>query len=180
MDRHQENYSQIEKEGLSIVFGVKRFHQFLYGRKFILLTDHKPLVNLFTSNKHLPTMTGHRIQRWAITLMAYQFKIRYRKTSDHSNAAISRLPIGPDTNFDSEEETCFHISFEDFSIKYDIKKYFKADTNLRTVYNFVKNGWPNQLSPQQADLKPLFSRRNNSNPQSPVLFRNRQHPCHHI
>ena len=39
----EKKYSQLEKEGLAIVFAVKRFHQYLFGQHFIILSDHKPL-----------------------------------------------------------------------------------------------------------------------------------------
>ena len=47
-------YSQIDKEALAIVFGVKRFHQFLFGRKFAIVSDHKPLQYLLSEDKAIP------------------------------------------------------------------------------------------------------------------------------
>lgn len=43
----QQNYAQIEKELFAILFGCTRFHQFVYGSRVLVETDHKPLVSLF-------------------------------------------------------------------------------------------------------------------------------------
>ena len=55
----QRRYSQIQKEALSLVYALKKFHQFLYGRKFIVVTDHKPLVTLFAPDKGTPAMAAN-------------------------------------------------------------------------------------------------------------------------
>ena len=92
------NYSQIQKEALSIVFALRKFHHFLHGRKFILVTDHKPLFLLFGPAKATPQLVANRLSRWALMLRQYEYKVEYRKTSDHGNAdALSRLPAGPDS-----------------------------------------------------------------------------------
>ena len=59
----QRRYSQIQKEALSLAYALKKFHQFLYGRKFIVVTDHKPLVTLFAPDKGTPAMAANRLAR---------------------------------------------------------------------------------------------------------------------
>ena len=100
----QKRYPQIQKEALSIIFALKKFHQFLYGRKFILVTDHKPLISMFGPNTATPVLAANRLARWSLMLSQYNYTIEYRPTKQHGNAdALSRLPAGPDLSFDGEE-----------------------------------------------------------------------------
>ena len=77
---------------MSIIFGVKKFNRFLHGRTFILQTDHKPLLTIFGSKKGIPTHTANRLQRWAVTLLNYQFKMEHVSSKKLGHAdALSRL-----------------------------------------------------------------------------------------
>ena len=87
----EKNYGQLEKEALSLIYHVKKFHQYLYGRKF---TDHKLLTSIFGSKKGVPSLAAARLQRWALLLSAYDYEIQFKPTKSHSNAdGLSRLPL---------------------------------------------------------------------------------------
>ena len=93
----EKNYAQLEKEALSLVslvFGVRKFHQYLYGRPFTLYTDHQPLTTIFGPKRGVPPLAAARMQRWALILSAYDYQIQFKPTKAHANAdGLSRLPV---------------------------------------------------------------------------------------
>lgn len=94
----EKKYSQLEREALAIVFMMKKYHKYLYGRKFTIFSDHNLLQFIF-GEKKLNSATGARVQRWSLFLSQYDYNIEYRKASRMGNAdALSRLPIQSKTN----------------------------------------------------------------------------------
>ncbi|XP_053229110.1 uncharacterized protein K02A2.6-like, partial [Podarcis raffonei] len=90
----ERNYSQIDKEGLAIVKGVKKFHDFLYGWPFTVVTDHKPLLGLFAPEKQTPQVLSPRVLRWSIFLASYQYALIHRpgKAMGHADALSRGWP----------------------------------------------------------------------------------------
>ena len=89
----ETNYAQIECEALAIIFAVKKFHQYLYGRHFVLVTDHRPLCKILGHNQGVPSLAAARMQRWALILSAYQYTLQHIPGSQNQCAdCMSRLP----------------------------------------------------------------------------------------
>jgi len=90
----QQNYSPLEKEAFSIIFGLKRFRQHLCGHLFTILTDRRPLLTLLGPQKPVPVHAAALLQRWALILASYNYRIKYRGTVTHADAdSKSRLPL---------------------------------------------------------------------------------------
>lgn len=90
----ERNYSQICREGLAIIFAVNRFHDYLYGIRFTLVTDCKPLASIFHENKAIPSMASNRLQRWAVILSAYNYQVKCISSKHNCVAdSLSRIPI---------------------------------------------------------------------------------------
>lgn len=112
LTKTERNYSQIEKEALGLVFGVVKFHEYLFGRKFTLITDHKPLLKILGLKTGVPTLAAARMQRWSLILAAYTYEIQYKPSKQHGNAdALSRLPI-PDSSLPNSNSV-YRVSYLD-------------------------------------------------------------------
>nr|XP_029711617.1 uncharacterized protein K02A2.6-like [Aedes albopictus] len=94
LNRTQQAYLHVDKEAYAIIFGVKKFFQFLYGRRFVLVTDNQAVTKIFGEHKGLPVMSALRMQHYATYLQSFDYEIRFRKSANHANAdALSRIPL---------------------------------------------------------------------------------------
>ena len=158
----EKKYSQLEKEGLAIVFGVKKFHQYLYGRKFVVHSDHKPLQFLFKEDKPVPTMASARIQRWALTLSAYDYRIVFRAGKENSNAdGLSRLPLreSPSSVPVPGDTVLMMEALSDMGSAVSaatIKSWTDRDPVLSRVRRMVLHGWQPQKG---VDFQPYEQRK---------------------
>ena len=75
----ETRYSTIERECLALVWAVKRLDPYLYGREFVLETDHQPL--LFFNRSRI---NNDGIMRWALSLQIYRYRVRVVKGSDNA------------------------------------------------------------------------------------------------
>ena len=115
----EKRYSQLDKEALALIHGVKKFHSYIYGRKFTLISDHKPLQHILGEKKGVPQMASARLQRWALQLGAYEYHIQYKPGKENSVAdALSRLPLPdcPDTVPQPGETICLIESLQETPI----------------------------------------------------------------
>ena len=104
LSKAEKNYAQIQREALAIVYGIQKFRQYLLGRKFHLITDHKPLLTIFHPSKGIPETAASRLQRWAIILSAYEYDVQYKPSGKHANAdGLSRLPLNNTEKDDKDD-----------------------------------------------------------------------------
>lgn len=165
------NYSQLDKEALAIVFGVTKHHQYLYGRKFLLRSDHQALSYILGKNKGIPVTAASRLQRYAVKLAAYDYDIAFVRSEQNSVAdALSRLPLagtgggaGGGGRARCEDDECSYLSFVQDSLPVSfnqIKAEMAKDPLLGKINGYVMFGWPS--SHVEAEAEKPFARRKDS------------------
>ena len=143
----EANYVQIEKEGLALIFGVKKFHKYLYGT---LVTDHKPLLAILGSIKIC--------QHWllqdysgGLSFCLVQYDLEFRPTGQHCNADdFSRLPrmsqAGEEEELEFAATACNSLQLEMLppSTK-DLQQATAKDSVLGLVLRHTREGWPQEV-----------------------------------
>lgn len=100
LSKTEENYSTIEKELLAIVWACKYFRPYLFGRKFTLFTDHKPLT--YTFNMKEP---NSKLIRWKLFLAEYDYEIKYKPGKQNLVAdSLSRLVPNEEINISEQSD----------------------------------------------------------------------------
>ena len=161
LSKTERSYSQIDREALAIVWSVKKFHTYLYGRHFELLTDHQPLVSIFNPSKSLPAMTTARLQQYAVFLAGHQYSICYRNTHDPRNAdGLSRLPYGSPHADDAE--TAVDVFYAQLAeplpvTAKELRHSTRCDPVSAEVTQYVHHGWP--AACPKPEKKPFWTRR---------------------
>ena len=168
----EQNYAQLEKGALGLVFGVKRFHPYLFGRTFTLVTDHQPLMTILGPNTGIPSLAAARLQRWGIVLSAYQYDIEFKRTEAHGNAdGLSRLLLpgaGTDELTVADVDVFNIAQIEALLVTVNqLGQATRRDEDLSQVWQYVLFGWPDVV-PER--LKPYSFRRDELTVQGNVLM----------
>ena len=174
----QANYSNIERETLALVFGIQRFHTYLFGNQFDVETDHKPL-EMITRKPLRCAPPG--LQRLLIKIQGYDFDVRYKPgKSMIISDALSRMP-NPDKNQDVQldvnvEEINSHIDLIFFAQKKrdELQHETSRDPTLRALWKVVTNGWPDTIKEVPTEVRTFWPYRDEIGVSNGVLFKGNQ------
>ena len=99
-------YSQTEREALAIVWACEKFHMFLQGKDFVMVTDHKPLETIYSPKSKPPA----RIERWALRMQPYRFKVVYKPGPQNAADSLSRLTLNPPASLYYRDDHIYYIA----------------------------------------------------------------------
>lgn len=169
----ERRYAQIEKELLAQVFGMEHNHQYVYGRKVILWTDHKPLVSI--TQKPL-TAAPKRLQRLLLRLQQYDYEIRYKPGREMVLAdTLSRAYLDNHKPSSTEVEV-EHIHAAQFlpipehQLK-ELQKETASDATLQVLKNVILDGFPDSKEELPASVHPYFSIRDELSVVDGIVFK---------
>lgn len=168
----EQNYSQIEKEMLSIVFACTKFNFYTYGRKIRVVNDHKPLLGIIKKDIH--KIASAKLQRMRIKLLNYDIELEYApgKTIQLADY-LSRYMINCD---DSDEDKNITQAILTINVSDERKNQMQKETEndevLKIVKEYCKKGWPTDKKKCPEPLRYLFKLKNEIILEDDLLFYN--------
>jgi transposase InsO family protein len=169
----QQNYAQIEKEMLAIVFGCHKFHDYIYGLTHILVeTDHKPLESILKKPLH---SAPARLQRMILSIQKYPLHVTYKPGKELLIAdTLSRSPL-PDlanelefTNYNINILHTLPITENKLT---ELKQNTLTDRTLTDLVHTVKNGWPELKQNAPIGAHPFWNYRDEITYHHGILFK---------
>ena len=170
----EKNYQNLEHEAQAAVWGMEKFHYFLYGRKFILQTDQKPLVSIF--RKHMIDVSP-RIQR--ITIRAWQYDFVPQHIPGRNNVisdALSRItPLEfQDSNAEKDILAVNFLQYSSIKEKErdEVLQETNKDKELQSLKRYISTGWPAKRSQIPVFLHPYWNFRDELMIENSILMKN--------
>lgn len=153
----EQRYAQIEKECLAIVFATERFHQYTFGRKTIVTSDHKPLESIFV--KPL-CKAPKRIQAMLLKLLQYDLQVVYKRgaelyIADMLSRAHPELKPNQKDPF-SNINAVSHLRVSTKTAK-ALKDATAVDETMRDLKDVIFRGWPEHKEDVSVQVAPYFS-----------------------
>ena len=146
---------------MATIWGMEKFHYFLYGKEFTLETDWKPLVSIY--KKHMVRISP-RIQRLVVRSFPYQpFNVRYRKGVEIPIAdALSRvtpLPMEEDgIQLPTIAVNLVTVNIPYISNKLDIiHEETRKDPTIKLLMHYISIGWPCECRRLPQELHPCWN-----------------------
>ena len=170
----EKNYQNLEREAQAAVWGMEKFHYFLYGRKFILQTDQKPLVSIF--RKHMIDVSP-RIQR--ITIRAWQYDFEPQHIPGRINVIADSLSRVTPLEFQDSntEKDILAVNFLQYSSieereRDEMLQETNKDEELQSLKHYISTGWPAKRSQIPVSLHPYWNFRDELTVESGILMKN--------
>ena len=178
------NYSNIERECLAIVHGIQRFHHYLYGRSFTIISDHKPLQVFLHKPLH---SAPPQIQRMMTKIQGYDFKI--------TDVPGPKLIISDTLSRMPNPNSCVHVSIdehvdeitidecEDISIdllnfsptkQAEIRHLTSTNPVMKTLSEIIHGGWPENIKDLPVDVRTYWSFRDELSMQNGIILKGNQ------
>ena len=164
LSQAEKGYAQIEKEGLGIIFGLRKFHTYLFGRPFLLKTDHRPLIHIFSPTQGIPKHSLSRLNRWALLLAEYQYQIAYVPTDKMAADFFSRHPTQAPEDEPGEMDKAINAvlveqaNLMNLSVQ-ALERATRADATLTQVLHYLVAGWPLNLQQQPEEIRQFHALR---------------------